>query len=77
MIEQRTAHIEVIALPEGLFRAQCGELGLVAEASNPAEAEAIVRRLMEERIEMTGSTGSPAVVAADPDLVPGSDLDER
>lgn len=76
MIEQRTANIEMIALPEGLFRARCGELGLVAEASTPAEAEAILRRLMEERVELAGTAVTPTVVAGDPDLVPGSDLDD-
>lgn len=72
----RTARIDVIPLPDGLFRARCGEMGLLAEASTPQEAEAILRRLMEERVELAGTAASPSVVAGDPDVLPGADQDE-
>lgn len=69
-------HIETIQTEEGLYRATCPELGLIAIGSTVAEAEALVLRLINERTEQLGSP--PKVVHSEHDgRVEPSDEDDQ
>lgn len=67
------AMIEVNPQTEGLFRATCHEApGVWADGASPEEAEEMLLRLLEIRVDLAGPVRSPRTIAADPDLVPGA-----
>lgn len=59
-----TSHIEFFPLEGGLFEARCPELGLSAMGSTPAEAEAAILRLIDERTLQIGEVYSPSGLAS-------------
>lgn len=64
--------IVVTETPNGDYQASCG--GLTAEAPTPAEAEEILRELLQDKWAANPTGHQPAILA-DPNFVP--DIDEE